>query len=488
MALPKDIRQKKTKKPGTAAAIKDVSKKVMSCEELLEAAYENRADPNDDLPTIMAHENRSTELVKAAGFDFVDVRTVEFNEKNIYSIDEGSIEALADLIFTSKNTTPVILWRVDGSLRVIDGERRCRAHMLLGEKHGELWYMVPARIYDREMLSDEDAEYILHAENIGQRKLSTVERAKGFKAVKDRILKMRREGNPEAPAGKMANILAVQFGCSLGTVSNMLCIASASEETLAAFENMELTQMAVVQMSHLNDEDQSAVLAAVRGGAITPAAAEDVARIMRDGASTKEAVSKVQRDAEAAALEKELAAERASRTELEKMLEEANTAREREATKLSESLRDAEARIAELNENLSAAKEGNEESDLAASLEQERQEREVLEQQLAALEKAHSEETEDLSKDLSKAEKRIAELTDQLEKAKAGKPTAKPAKKRDPRKKAPAKTKEWYIRKADSYLTEALEAEGEISKGLLRSLQLKFADLGVLAPAEKGDE
>lgn len=427
MALSKATREKKNKSTAAATGIKDVSKKSMSCEELLQAAYDNRADPSDDLPTIMAHENRNAELVKAAGFDFVDVRTVEFNPKNIYSIEEGSIEALADLIFNSKNTTPVILWRVDGTLRVIDGERRCRAHLLLGEKHGELWFMVPARIYDREMLSDEDAEYILHAENIGQRKLSLAERAKGFKAVKERILKMRREGDPEAPKGKMAEILATQFGCSLGTVSNMLCIASASEETLAAFDAMELTQMAVVQMSHLSEEDQHAVLVAVREGLVTPAGAEAVARSMRNGASAEEAVAQAQQNSEVAALEKELAAERAGREELEQLLQSAAAAKESEAGELAESLR--------------------------------------------------------------QAEERIAELTAQLEQAKAAKPAVKPAgKKGGAKKKAPTKSKEWYIRKADSYLTEALEAEGEVSKGLIRSLQLKFADLGVLAPAPREDE
>lgn len=483
MALPKKMREKKSE-PGIASEVKDMSKRSMSCEELLAAAYENRTDPADDLPTIMAHNAKSTELVRAAGFDFVDARTVEFNSKNIYSIDEGSIEALADLIYNSRNTTPIILWRVDGALRVIDGERRCRAHRLLGDRHGELWYMIPARIYDREMLSDEDAEYILHAENIGQRKLSTVERAKGFKVVKDRILKMRREGDPKAPEGKMGEILAAQFGCSLGTVSNMLNIANASEETLEAFEGLELTQMAVVQMSRLSEDDQARVLAAVRAGEVTAAQAEEVARGMRDGMSVEDAVAEVRREGDAAALEKKLAAEREGRAELERALAEANAAKEAEVAELTERLKGAEARVAELGESLGSVQGDSETAALAASLEHERQERELLESQLEELEKERAAESERLSGDLVEAESRIAELTEQLEATKAGRSAAKPAKSKAPNK-AAGKTREWYVRKADAYLTEALEADGEIPKGLLRSLQLKFADLGIFEPATR---
>ena len=128
-------------------------------------------------------------LADDMGIDFLDARKLQRNPKNSYSLDDESIKSLADMIYTSSYTAPIAVQEIveqdpeTGARRVVyqivDGERRWLAHCWLGQKiseeqgeeAGERWYMIPARVFRNGELADEDAEFIMHSANVGQREL-----------------------------------------------------------------------------------------------------------------------------------------------------------------------------------------------------------------------------------------------------------------------------------------------------------------------------
>ena len=184
-----------------------------SSEDLMKAALEARAGNGSDGATRLAQANRRASLLRKAGFDFIDIRELTPNPNNTYSIDDESIEALASLIEETKNTTPIIVRANEEGYEIIDGERRYRAHLLLAQRLGEHYYMIPARCFGVGELSDEDAEFMMHAENIGQRNMTASERAEGIAAVQARIVKARQKD--ESYKGRATKeILAQQFGIS----------------------------------------------------------------------------------------------------------------------------------------------------------------------------------------------------------------------------------------------------------------------------------
>lgn len=425
MALPKKLKESQT---GIAETLRDTTR-IEDQETVQKEALGAKANASMASNEIMTAANKRRDLLAMSGFDYVDVREVSFNAKNTYSIDKESIEALADLIYTSKNTTPVVLRRLKtGELQVLDGERRCRAHLMLGERYGEHYYMIPARIFNNKQLSDEDAEYILHAENIGQRRLTAVERAKGFKAVQERILEMRAAGNPDAPKGKMADILAKQFGCSVGTAHSMICIASAIEPVLAAFDAGELRQDDVVQLSRISEEAQLEILSAMREEVIKTSEVAECARDVRNGDPVEEAIKKAvdRGEAETAALEAALKAERANRRSAE------------------EKLSKAQERCNALEDEATEARETAE----------------------AMAQSAHAE--------VKAATDRIAELETQLEDAKA---TGSSRVGRKPGTKGKVKESNDYMKAARRSLAKALTTTGDVDAELLDEITIMVQNL-----------
>ena len=250
-------------------------------EELMQAALENKTEEAEDGASQLARANKRTSLLKKAGFDYFDVRDLVPNENNTYTIDQGSIESLASLIYETKNTTPLIVRATKTGYEIIDGERRYRAHLLLGERYGEHWYMVPARCFEIGKLSDEEANFILHAENIGQRNMTPSERAAGMAAVQERILKARK--NDAAFKGRATKeILAEQFGVSPRTATMEVTIGkSLCEEGKELYDNDCITKTAAHAIALLDPKSQKEICEQIKRGVVTKKDAEKTAQERR---------------------------------------------------------------------------------------------------------------------------------------------------------------------------------------------------------------
>lgn len=254
-------------------------------EELLKEALASKAKDGMSAGELIVSEKARKSLLAKAGFDYVDVRELTPNPKNTYEVDEGSVESLASLIFESKNTTPLIVREVPVSAdyphgyEIVDGERRYRAHMMLGEKYGEHWYMAPVRIFHLGTLSDEDAEFMLHAENVGQRDMKPSERARGVAMVIDRVVK-QREADPESMRGrKTKDIIAEQFGVSARTAVMESNIGhNLGQAGMDAYDAGQITKTAADAVSRLPMQEQDELIAQVKKGEIAKSEVEHIAR------------------------------------------------------------------------------------------------------------------------------------------------------------------------------------------------------------------
>lgn len=267
------------------------SETYTSEEDLMQAALENKTEETEDGASQLARANKRASLLKKAGFDYFDVRDLTPNENNTYTIDQGSIESLASLIYETKNTTPLIVRATSEGYEIIDGERRYRAHLLLGERYGEHWYMVPARCFEIGKLSDEDANFILHAENIGQRNMTPSERAAGMAAVQERILQARKKD--AAFKGRATKeILAEQFGVSPRTATMEVTIGkSLCKEGKELYDNDQITKTAAHAIALLDEENQEVICAQIKAGTISKKNAERTAQARRKGNAKKEKAS-----------------------------------------------------------------------------------------------------------------------------------------------------------------------------------------------------
>lgn len=233
------------------------------------------------------------QLFARAGYDFLDARELTPNPSNSYAVEEGSIEALADLILESGNTTPIVVREVGVSdlyphgLEIIDGERRWRAHLLLGERLGEHWYMIPARLFSAGSLSDEDALFILHAENVGQRAMAPSERARGVAAVTLRVLARRRE-DPGIAKGRLTReIVAEQLGISDRSADIEYRIGSGlCDEGLRAYDEGLITKRGAASLAGLPPAEQAAMLAMLKAGEIDKADLEESLKSPTKGKAT----------------------------------------------------------------------------------------------------------------------------------------------------------------------------------------------------------
>ncbi len=254
-------------------------------EELLKEALASKAADGMSAGELIVSEKARKSLLSKAGFDYLDVRELTPNPKNTYEVDEGSVESLASLIFESKNTTPLIVREVPVSesyphgYEIVDGERRYRAHLLLGQKHGEHWYMAPVRVFHIGALSDEDAEFMLHAENVGQRDMKPSERARGVAMVIDRVVK-QREADPESMRGrKTKDIIAEQFGVSARTAVMESNIGhNLGQAGMDAYDAGQITKTAADAVSKLPVKEQEELIAQVKSGELPKSEVEHAAK------------------------------------------------------------------------------------------------------------------------------------------------------------------------------------------------------------------
>lgn len=239
---------------------------AMTDEEIRKKTYEARIVAGNGGADKLARANMRADLMRRAGYDFFDVRSLIFNEDNAYSIDEDSIATLADMIYASKVTEPIVIRAIDEGLQVIDGERRCRAHMLLAKRHGDEWYMIPGRCFKAGEVSDDDARFILHATNVGQRNMTPSERAMGFAAVAERIA-VRKAAAPQELPGKTRDILAAQMGVSPRTAAIEMAIGrNLGDAGKRLYDDGAITKAQAEQLSHLDVREQEAVAQEVERG------------------------------------------------------------------------------------------------------------------------------------------------------------------------------------------------------------------------------
>ena len=239
---------------------------AMTDDEIRRKSFEARVVTGNGGADKLARANMRADLMRRAGYDFFDVRSLVFNDENAYSIDEDSIATLADMIYESKVTEPIVIRAIDEGLQVIDGERRCRAHMLLASRHGDEWYMIPGRCFKAGEVSDDDARFILHATNVGQRNMTPSERAMGFAAVAERI-SARKAVAPGEYSGKTRDILAAQMGVSPRTAAIEMAIGrNLGDGGKRLYDDGLITKSQAEQLSHLDRPRQEIAARTIASG------------------------------------------------------------------------------------------------------------------------------------------------------------------------------------------------------------------------------
>lgn len=244
-------------------------------EEVLAVAPKDGMSGGD----LVVLKKKRTELLAKSGYTFLDVRELTPNANNIYAetITEEDVENLAAQILESGHTTPIVVRQVEGKLEIVDGERRYRARKLLGEKHGEQWYMIPARLFSEGELSDEDTLFLLHAANMGQRVMTPSERAEGFNAVYQRIQKRRKEDPSFSKGGRTREILAKQMGVSEATAMREVSIGrNLGTKGKDAYNKGLITQLVAEALSKLELDEQDAIIDMIHSGEVQKEKVMDV--------------------------------------------------------------------------------------------------------------------------------------------------------------------------------------------------------------------
>ncbi|MGN0072681.1 MAG: ParB/RepB/Spo0J family partition protein [Coriobacteriales bacterium] len=247
----------------------------------LDYAYQRDSGTN-----AVAANKSKLKLVDDMGIDFLDARKLVRNPKNTYSIDDASIESLADMIYTSSYTAPIAVREIveedeetgtkELKYQIVDGERRWMAHCWLGKKiseekgaeEGEKWYMIPARVFRNGQLADEDADFIMHSANVGQRELTDRERSEGIAAVSEKLLKLRDLG--EGVGKETVNeVVGKMFGISTRTAAMERNIGlNLSDEGKDLLDAGKIGKVSADAIASLKGEDQAELIAAVNAGTI----------------------------------------------------------------------------------------------------------------------------------------------------------------------------------------------------------------------------
>lgn len=240
--------------------------KQYSHEELMEEVFKARDPKTIDGVESAAKQRRQTQLLEKAGYKWVDVRELTPSKENFYHINDEEIEDLAAMIYTSKNTTPLTLRETKDGTEIVDGERRCRAHLLLGERYGETWYMVPARVFEYGSLTDEEAELILNTMNLGQRDMTPSERAKGFTIIGDLI---RNDKSGRWGSGSTRELLAKHFGVSPRTAQMEMTIGkNLCKEGQELLDSKRIRKATAAVLAGLNEDNQHVIIDQIRQGLV----------------------------------------------------------------------------------------------------------------------------------------------------------------------------------------------------------------------------
>ena len=262
--MPKKKLQAAIARNGGAVANVVAKHDKLSEEELRVAAFNARDNQNASITDKMANDNRRNTLLSEMGFDWFDIEDIQPNPNNTYKITEEDVKNLAGLIYNSKEVEPLILRETEEGVQIVDGERRWRACKLLAEKYGDAWRMVPGRCHKLGSLSDEQAEFIMHSSNMGQRNITPSERAQGFKVLADKLVEWRKD-DPSLKGRNTKTVLAEHFGVSERTAQVLLNIArNLSKEGNDLLDEGKITQTQAEAISKLSGEKQNYVIEAVK--------------------------------------------------------------------------------------------------------------------------------------------------------------------------------------------------------------------------------
>lgn len=247
------------KERGSRAYVDPSLHETFTEEQLKEEAFRSRRNQDSDINEKMANDNRRNTLLRKAGFDWFDIEELQPHPDNLYSIDEESIKNLAGLIYKSKEIQPLVIRETQDGLQIIDGERRWRACKLLSEKYGDAWRMVPAHCHALDSLTEQEVEFILHSNNLGQRELTPSEKAMGFKVVSDALVEWRK-GDPSLKGVKTKTYLAEHFGVSERTAMTNLAIAkNLTKRCMDLLDEKVLPMKQAEKVSRLTEEQQEAI-------------------------------------------------------------------------------------------------------------------------------------------------------------------------------------------------------------------------------------
>ena len=233
-------------------------------EDTLQEAYENRIIAGSAGGTSLARKKERERLISRL-YEFFDVRDLTFSEKNDYHITDEDIQGLATSILESGITVPIVVRGTDEGFEVVDGERRSRAHLYLGEHVAEKHYMIPALYFKEGEYSEEDIDFARDMLNVGQRALTNYERARAVQRHEERLIASRAQ-NPERYKGrKTREILAEEFGVSARTITTELSIArNLIPEAAEMYDDEELSKQDAAKLASMDPEEQKNAIAAVK--------------------------------------------------------------------------------------------------------------------------------------------------------------------------------------------------------------------------------
>lgn len=293
MSSKRNLKSALEKGGGARNYVDPVLHENLTDEQLRAAAFESRRNREASSSDKMADDNARNTLLRKAGFDWFDILDIKPNPKNEYSINEDDIENLAGLIEHSHETQPLVLRETRDGIEIVDGERRWRAHKRLYERTGnDFWRMVPGRCHAFGTLSDEQADFIMHSNNLGQRELSPSEKAMGFAAVANALVEWRKN-DPSLKGKKTREVLAERFGVSQSTVANELAIARGlSQEGKNLLDEGRLKKSVAVTISRMTEEQQDAITDAIATQGLDDDEIESLIKPVKAGETSPEEIRK----------------------------------------------------------------------------------------------------------------------------------------------------------------------------------------------------
>ncbi|NHM13495.1 hypothetical protein GMI68_01700 [Eggerthellaceae bacterium zg-886] len=256
MSSKRNLRAAIKKNGGVAALVETDRFTQMSDEDIRLAAFESRRNQEADITAKMANDNRRNTMLRQAGFDYFDIDELHPHPRNHFTVDDESVLNLAGLIYKSKEVQPLVIRETRDGLEIIDGERRWRAHKLLAERYGDSWRMVPAHCHPLDSLTEQEVEFILNSNNLGQRVMTPSERAEGFRVLADALVEWRKD-DPKLKGVKTKEYLAEHFGVSARTAMTNLAIARRlSKRGKTLLDDGVITREQAESMSRLTEEQQ----------------------------------------------------------------------------------------------------------------------------------------------------------------------------------------------------------------------------------------